>query len=129
MTLRRLFVLVSQLPPNSRTKARLGGDVDGRRWSDDTHLLADVQELLQELRIAQLASIPTTEPIELPEFHRLPRPNHGDDGHGDGEGGEPAEAAEGGAEAMAERFERIQRYLAQFDPPPAPGGAGPQQET
>lgn len=113
MTLRRLFVLLSQLPPDSRTKAKLAGDNDGRRWTEETAMLADVQELLQLIRIEQLVSIPFKEKIDLPELQRLTRPDYTAPGDEDqDEDDEPRESA-------AERYERIQRYLAQFDPPPA----------
>lgn len=116
MTLRRLHVLVSQLPPDSRTKAKLAGDREGRRWSESTHLQADQHELLQLLRIEQIsAGLPKEEQHKVPKLQRVPRPGHGDDADHQGDSASGPEDLS--PEDLADRYERIQRYLAQFDPP------------
>jgi hypothetical protein len=122
MSLRRLFVLVSQLPPDSRTKAALAGDRQGRRWDELTALTADIHELLQVIRIEQLASIPTKEKITPPTLQHVPRPDV--DEPEDVNEADVDEAEDGPderpRETQAERYERIQRFLSQFDPPAPP---------
>jgi hypothetical protein len=46
MSLRRLWVLVSRLPPDSHTGRALHGDIAD--WSLDTFLLARISNLLQQ---------------------------------------------------------------------------------
>lgn len=95
--------LVQALPEDSATKAVLAGDVDGRRWSSDTFLLAAVyNSLLMLNRTQHLAHLkgppPELQPIRPPALN-------GDEDE----------------EAQAEANSRAEKFLDQFSPGTAPG--------
>ncbi len=71
MSARRLKVLVDQLPNDSRTKARIDGDITNNRWNATDHLLASVLELLQLIRSEALGLGGVKKP---PKFKAIDRP-------------------------------------------------------
>lgn len=104
-------MLASQLPRESRVKASLAGDDEGQRWSEGTHLLADQLELLQMLRIEQLAGqVDKKDRSKIPKFHPVQRPGMEAE----------ADADESPSKADPERYEAIQKHLATLAPPPPP---------
>ncbi|MGV9278051.1 hypothetical protein [Streptomyces griseosporeus] len=73
MTWSELRDLVSALPEDSATKAAIGGDEDGYRWSQDTYMHATTVNLLQ--LIAQTlwkahlkGDPPAMSPVEPPKL-------------------------------------------------------------
>jgi hypothetical protein len=103
-------VLASQLPPDSRVKSYLSGDDEGYRWSDQTHLAANLVDLLQLVRNEQLARmLGKKDRSKVPKFQATPRP--GDEGQAD-------DVDEPTGKADPARYEAIQRFLATMDPPP-----------
>jgi len=71
--------LVDALPADSATKAALAGDREGRRWTQQDHLLATLANLLMILiRIEWVAgrlkgNAPDLKAVEGPELKREPR--------------------------------------------------------
>lgn len=79
MTWRRLHVLLKQLPPDSRYKARLGGQRGGFRWSHTDFLLADLIEETQALRLTVINTRPNRRRgSRTPKFVPYPRPTDRD---------------------------------------------------
>ena len=78
MTWRRLWVLLSQLPPESACGAALAGGWERSRWTPATEFAADLVELLQHTNhmigayLAGSASPPKPNPVSEPI--RPPRP-------------------------------------------------------
>lgn len=65
--------LVTALPEDSATKSAAGGDIEGRRWTSSTYLLAAQYNLLQMLaRILWTAHLkgqpPEMEPVQPPHL-------------------------------------------------------------
>ncbi len=71
MTARRLKVLIDQLPNDSRTKARIDGDISNNRWDAGAHLAASMLELLQLIRSEALGIAGVKKP---PKFKAIDRP-------------------------------------------------------
>jgi len=56
MTLRKLYVYVSRLPMGSALSSAVHGDTDYRHWSEDTHLLADIADIMKaQFRLSWVA--------------------------------------------------------------------------
>lgn len=104
-------MLASQLPRESRVKAALSGDDEGRRWSEQTYLTATLVELLQLTRNEQLARMLGKQArSKVPKFRPVSRPGAALDDEVD----EPTSKAD------PDRYEAIQTYLATMAPPPPP---------
>ena len=93
--------LVRALPEDSATKAAAGGDIEGRRWTSSTYLLAaNYNALLMAVRILWTAHLkgrpPEMDPVQPPQL----------------------EAHEADDAAQAEARERAEHYLDSFSPTP-----------
>lgn len=91
--------LVRALPEDSATKAAAGGDIEGRRWTSSTYLLAaNYNALLMAIRILWTAHLkgrpPEMEPVQPPAL----------------------EAHEADDAATAEAQQRAEQYLDSFSP-------------
>lgn len=78
MSWRRLWALVSQLPPESATGASLAGGWERSRWTPGTEHTASLVELIQSTNhmigayLAGIQSPPKPNPVAEPQ--RVPRP-------------------------------------------------------
>lgn len=69
-------MIIKHLPLDSHVGAYMAGDTEGRRWSENTHLLADMHEMLQLIRNEQLgvSDIPKSAKRKIPKFSPVDRP-------------------------------------------------------